>query len=220
MRTGNAGTSAGNEAGARDAWESVRAQSEIQFEPVALPEPEPPGWLQSLLEALAELLGPVGRFLAANWPVLKWVLLAAAIAALLYLLWTLLAPSLMSQRSKRNDDGSDHWVPDREQALALLEDADRLAETGRYDEAAHLLLQRSVDHLVEARPAWIEPSSTARGIAAIPALPEAARTAFATIAGRVERSLFALHALGEEDWQAARPAYSDFTLADLRDTRA
>jgi len=98
-------------------------------------------------------------------------------------------------------------------ALALLDEADRLAADGRFDEATHLLLQRSVGQIAEARPDLVEPSSTAREIAAQPALPEKARGAFAVIADRVERSLFALRRLSLEDWQAARAAYADFALA-------
>ena len=37
--------------------------------------------------------------------------------------------------------------------------------------------------------------------------------AFATIAERVERSLFALRTLSADDWHAARAAYADFALA-------
>jgi hypothetical protein len=44
-------------------------------------------------------------------------------------------------------------------------------------------------------------------------LPEAARRAFATIAGHVERSLFALRSLSADDWHAARSAYADLALA-------
>ena len=95
----------------------------------------------------------------------------------------------------------------------MLDDADRLAAEGRFDEATHLLLQRSVGQIAAARPEWLEPSSTAREIAALPALPEPARHAFGVIAERVERSLFALRRLGPDDWQAARAAYADFALA-------
>ena len=70
--------------------------------------------------------------------------------------------------------------------------------------------------LADARPDWLEPSSTAREIAALPALPQAARGAFAAIAVRVERSLFALRSLSAEDWHAARAAYADFALAAPR----
>ncbi len=106
-------------------------------------------------------------------------------------------------------------MPDRDEALALLEDADRLAAAGRFDEATHLLLRRSVSQIAGARPDWVHPASTAREIAAISALPDAARRAFALIAGRVERSLFALRALDAADWQAARAAYADFALQRL-----
>ena len=99
------------------------------------------------------------------------------------------------------------------EALALHDDADRLAAEGRYDEATHLLLKRSVGQIAAARPGLLEPSSTAREIAELPALSEAARGAFALIAGRVERSLFALRSLTADDWRAARAAYADFALA-------
>jgi hypothetical protein len=43
-----------------------------------------------------------------------------------------------------------------------------------------------------------------------------AREAFAIIAARVERSLFALRELDLGDWQASRAAYADFALQDFR----
>jgi len=200
---------------AAQGWEAVRSDSSIQYVPVQPPKtPEPPGWLRDLGQWLADLFAPLGRFLAESWPVLKWALLALAVAAVAYFLYQLIAPLFEKPgRSSAQDDGE--WVPRREEALALLEDADRLAAEGRFGEAAHLLLQRSIGHIADARPDWIEPSSTAREIAALPALPEAARMAFSAISTRVERSLFALHSLGADDWQAARGAYSDFALTSL-----
>ena len=196
-------------------WEAVRADETIQFAPVTMPEqPEPPGWLVRLLEAIGEFLAPIGRAFGMSWPVFKWVLLAFAIALLAYLVWRLLAP-LFSLKRARPEREEQHWSPDRADALALLEDADRLAAEGRYDEATHLLLRRSVGQIAAARPDWVEPSSTARELALLPALPDAARTAFAAIAERVERSLFALRSLGADDWQAAREAYAEFALQRL-----
>ena len=74
------------------------------------------------------------------------------------------------------------------------------------------MLQRSVGQIAELRPDLLRPSSTAREIAALPVLSDAAREAFAAIATRVERSLFALRRLDQADWQAARAAYSRFAL--------
>lgn len=199
---------------AETGWDAVRADDTIQFTPIDLPErQEPPGWLTALFEALGDLLAPIGRALGMSWPVFKWVLLGIGVLLAGYLLWRLLAP--VFDRTRRAAAEEPEWVPDRAEALALLEDADRLAAEGRYDEATHLLLQRSVGQIAAARPDWVEPSSTARELAALAALPEAARTAFTAIAERVERSLFALRSLGAEDWQAARDAYAEFALQRL-----
>jgi hypothetical protein len=46
----------------------------------------------------------------------------------------------MMQRWRRRESAAQEWAPTREEALALLEEADRLAAEGRYGEAAHLLL--------------------------------------------------------------------------------
>lgn len=204
----------GDDAILRD-WQAVRGDGSIQYGPVAPPEPaKTPEWLKRLFDLLGEVLGPVGRWLAAHWTPIRWGLIALGAAVALYLLWRLLAPALGWRRTAGPAQEED-WTPDRTAALALLEDAGALAAQGRFDEATHLLLQRSVGQIRDARPDWLEPSSTAREIAALPALPERARTAFATIAARVERSLFALRSLGAEDWQAARAAYADFALADF-----
>lgn len=210
-----AGDIAGEEAApVGDGWEAVRADETIQFTPVDLPErQEPPGWLTALFEALGDLFAPIGRALGLSWPVFKWVLLGLGVLLAGYLLWRLLAP--VFDRPRQSAAAEPEWAPDRAEALALLEDADRLAAEGRYDEATHLLLRRSVAQIAAARPDWVEPSSTARELAALAALPDAARTAFAAIAERVERSLFALRSLGAEDWQAAREAYAEFALQRL-----
>jgi hypothetical protein len=202
------------------AWEAVRADQAIQFAPVTVPkEPPPaPGWLDAVLRWLADALAPLGRALGMSWPVFKWVLLAIAVAAIAWLLWRMLSPAL-GWRPNRKPETEEAWAPVTGEALALLEDADALAARGLYDEATHLLLKRSVGQIAAARPDLVEPATTARELSAMGSLPDAARSAFATIAGRVESSLFALRALGAEDWQAARAAYADFALARLAERR-
>ncbi|MEO1489836.1 MAG: hypothetical protein AAFR88_10445, partial [Pseudomonadota bacterium] len=115
----------------------------------------------------------------------------------------------------QSDPSEPEWTPDASESRALLEDADKLAAEGRYDEAARLLLQRSVSQIATAKPDWVEPSSTARELAALPALSAAARSAFSVISEAVERSLFALHALNREEWERARGAYADFALSTI-----
>ncbi len=151
-----------------------------------------------------------------SWPVIQYVLIALALLCALFLLWRLVLEPLLERRRRPKVQAEPEWAPARAHAVALLEDADRLAAEGRYGEAAHLLLQRSVGHIGDARPGWLLPASTAREIASLPQLPERARTAFGIIAARVERSLFALRALDAADWQAARGAYAEFALQDFR----
>jgi hypothetical protein len=214
-----AGSTASQDA-ARD-WQALRDQSDIQFVPLkAAKPPETPDWLKHFAEWLNKLLknvfGPIGEGLGLSWPVMQTIGIALAILLVLALLWYLVIRPLLDARRPRAAAAEPEWAPDRDAAVALLADADRLAGEGRYGEAAHLLLQRSVHHIAEARPEWLQPASTAREIAVLPMLPERARQAFAAIASRVERSLFALRELDAADWQAARAAYADFALQRLQ----
>jgi len=198
-------------------WQQLHAGGDLQFAPLppAPPPAPPPGWLTSLLDALGHLLkalfGPVGRALGVGWPAMEWALAGIGVLVVLALLWRL-ARHLLAKRHAGTSAEPD-WIPTSHEAHSLLDEADRLASAGHFDEAAHLLLLRSVEHIAQARPLWLHPASTTREIAALAALPPAARTAFALIAARVEQSRFALRALGGEDWQAARAAYADFALA-------
>lgn len=210
------------------AWERLRDDGDVQFAPVEIPEitPPEPSWFEKALAQLfgwlAEVFAPVGQLLGAQWWWLQWALLALIVLFVLVLVWRSFAPGTARQRRAAAADALEEWHPEAAASLALLEDADALAAQGRFDEATRLLLQRSVGQIAAARPEWVEPSSTARELAALPALPDAARTAFRTIAERVERSLFALRALDRADWEAARAAYADFALARLnvRERRA
>lgn len=212
-------TAAGEQDFARH-WQALRADGDIQFAPLAQPKaPEPPGWLEALFRFLGRLLKPVGDALAAlgellgmTGPALAWILGALVAALIAWLLIRMILDSRLTLRRKTDDGEAAGWTPDHAHAQALLEDADALAAQGRFDEATHLLLRRSVQQIATARPGLLEPSSTAREIAVLPALPAPARSAFTIIADRVERSLFALRSLSAEDWHAARAAYADFAL--------
>ena len=203
-------------------WQALRDDADIQFAPVKPPEKiETPDWFKQLSEFLGDLFSPLGdgltalgRAIGVSGQVLTWLAVAIGVAVLAYLVWRLLASYQLRRRDA--EQAAPEWTPDAGEALALLEDADRLAAEGRYDEATHLLLKRSVGQIAAARPDLLEPSSTAREIAELPALPQAARGAFTTIAERVERSLFALRSLSAEDWHAARAAYAEFALTAPR----
>jgi len=203
------------ETGAR-AWQAARSMSDIQFAPVpdvTTPPPQPPEWLLVIMRFLAKLFAPLGKWLGQGWGTIEIGLLALTACAVLWLAWTLLWPLW---RDRRKAAPAQDWAPERGAALALLEDADRLAAEGRFDEAARLLLTRSVHQIARARPQWLTPSSTAREISAIREMPLPAKQAFGEIAHLVERSLYALRSLAAEDWTRARAAYAEFALADLK----
>ncbi len=210
-------------------WEHLRADPEVQFAPVTIPDrpPPEPSWLakqiDKLFSWLGDLLAPIGQALAASWWWLQWVLLGLVALFVVVLLVRLYDPAFF-RFGKRNKAAAtadvEPWRPDAATSQALLDDADRLAAEGRYDEATHLLLQRSVAHIAATRPDWVEPSSTARELAGLPALPPPARAAFSVIAGRVEASLFALRALERSDWEAARAAYAEFALSRIDGARS
>ncbi|KPF90394.1 hypothetical protein IP81_15240 [Novosphingobium sp. AAP83] len=210
-----ANTSSDDAAAAEKAWASLRDAGDIQFAPVP-PDPAPvvPEWLKAIGRFLDWLLSPFGQMLGVNWGWIEMALLISAGLGVAWIAWALLWPMWRDRKGRIKAVAPD-WTPAREEALALLEDADRLAAEGRYDEAAHLLLQRSIGQIARARPDWLSPSSTAREIGAIMALPQSARHAFAEIAGLVERARYALRRLNAEDWSAARAAYARFALERL-----
>jgi hypothetical protein len=223
--TGDSVAATGADTFAKD-WRALRGEDDIQFAPLDIPkQAEPPEWLKSLgeflewlLSPLGDLLSGIGQILGLSGTVVMWLGVALVVLFVGVLVWRHVVP--LVGRERPASDATPDWAPDTGEALALLEDADRLAAEGRYDEATHLLLKRSVGHIAAARPDLLEPSSTAREIAQLPALSEAARGAFALIAGRVERSLFALRSLSADDWNAARAAYADFALAARRNALA
>ena len=204
----------------RESWEAVRDDPDIQFEEVVFDlQPPEPSWLTEMLQAIGDFLamifGPVGGAVGTAWPVLQWVLLGIAIVFALYLIARTFGPLARKSNEAKAPAQDPGWAPSESDSMALLEEADRLAAEGRFDEATHLLLRRSVGQIAEARPDWVDPSSTSRELAALPALSDAARSAFEVISDRVERSLFALRSLDRSDWEAARSAYAKFALAKL-----
>jgi hypothetical protein len=104
------------------------------------------------------------------------------------------------------------WRPERQQALVLLSEADSLAKGGRFAEAAHLLLLRSVEQIAAKQPTAVKPALTSRDIAAQPSLPRDVSEAFGMITAAVERSLFAGRGIDATEWSRCRAAYADAAL--------
>ncbi len=190
----------------------MRGDGSIQFTPdFARPPDPPPEWWSDFLRWLGNVLEPIVQALAAGWPWLSKLLLVALVVGVAALLWVILAPYIADWRERRAGVQPD-WVPDQAQARVLLEEADRLAAEGRFDEAAHLLLYRSIEDIAATRPDLLRPSTTTREIGAFDALSQRARQAFGVIAGHVEASFFARRPLDRNAWDSSREAYRAFAL--------
>jgi hypothetical protein len=188
------------------AHERLLQDHSLQFDRVSMKIPEPPEWLRWLGEALEKLA-----------PVLKWtfwIALGLLVALILYFiareLMRLGRPRARADKPVVLTDGE--WRPDAQAARDLLAEADALAARGLYAEAAHVLLLRSVQDIEKRQPRALRVSLTTREIAALKALPEAARPAFAAIGRVVERSLFGGAPVGEADFADCRQAYEAFAL--------
>ena len=220
-------------AGAADkleaAHDALKADPSIQFSlPAVPPPPEPPRWFLALAEWLSDVLGPVGRLIgwigsfmpdAPYARLLLWTVLAIALAALALAIYQRLRHGewrLPRRRRARSVDPGEEdeetWSPEAAPARSWLREADALAAQGRYAEAVHHLLFRSIEDIGRRRPRLVRPALTSRELAAAEVLPPPARSLFARIAGLVERSLFGGRAVEEGDWVAARAAYADLVL--------
>lgn len=187
------------------------AEGRIQF---ALPgaekppsDPEWTKWLERHLKPVFQWLGHQGPALR----VLFWAIVAVLTFFLSRALWRRFGHLL--GRKPDVDRGPDPvWRPERAAVRALLADADRLAAEGRFEEAAHLLLLRSVDQIAARRPGAVRPALTSRELAAAPVLPGDVRTAFAAIARAVEASWFGAAPLAADAWARCRAAYEEVAL--------
>jgi hypothetical protein len=202
------------EAALRAAHQRLLQDGRIQFSLPQYQEREPsppPDWLRQLLNFLGDIIGAGGPL----FRIVFWAGLALIVALLLYMIGRSLLgadwPDFFRRKPKAAP-AEPEWRPDEAQARVLLDDADRLAAEGRYAEAAHLLLYRSLDDIRGHRPRLIQPAVTSRELAAHDALPPAARSAFSAIARIVEHSFFGGLPVDADGYRDCRKAYEEFAF--------
>lgn len=200
-------------AGAADrvavAHQSLLRESDLQFEFEAQPPPpELPEWLLAFFRFLASLQ-PV-------FEVLFWVAIAALVAVIVYFVAREVIRHYRRQVPKASGvgDGAPDWRPPVARARALLSDADRLAAEGRFAEAVHLLLFRSIEDIDARRPHAVKPALTSRDILDLQGLPVLARQALSRLVGAVELSFFGGRPVGAADFATCRRAYEEFAFPD------
>lgn len=186
------------------AHEALLKTRGVQFDFASFKEPERPAWLDGLVEIL--------KFIA---PVMPYILAGGLIVGIAMVLYFILREVLPDLGSKKRlaVPGTD-WRPEPEKAQALLDDADTLARAGRFEEAIHLLLFRSIEDLAGRRPGMVKPALTSRDIAALETLPPDARGAFARLAQAVETTFFGGRSAGEAAFGEARADYQAFAFAE------
>jgi len=176
----------------------------LQLDFKAAPKPPPtPEWLEALF-----------RFLSAFGPVMQFLFWGGLALGAALIVWFVAREVVMSRRREAPPAAPTDWRPEPAAARALLEEADRLAAAGRFGEAIHILLFRSIEDLAGRRPGLVRPALTSRDIAGLDAMPPPARGAFARIAERVERSFFGGRAADAEDFAQARGDYEAFAFAE------
>lgn len=165
-----------------------------------------PNWLKSLLGAL----GPIVK-------IIFYVGMAAIAASILYFLLRALKGVDMKNLGRKNakgETGDDVIIslkPDTETSRTLLEEADALASEGKYAQALHLLLFRSIEDIQMRRKRRLSTALTAREIGELDDLPPKPRKALAPIIELVEQSFFGGREASAENWATGRRAYEAFT---------
>ncbi len=206
---------------------ALKADPTVQFTlQRAPPPPRPPEWLLQFIKWLGHALEPIGRFFRwidafmPNWPfarIFLWGLVAVVVVLILWGVYQRIRygewrmPTRIGLRATAVAE-EEAWAPEAAPAREWLREADAMAAAGRYAEAVHHLLFRSIDDIARRRPRLVRPALTSRELSASEALPPPARDLFAGIARLVERSLFGGRPVDAQDWAGARAAYSDFAL--------
>jgi hypothetical protein len=156
--------------------------------------------------------GDIGRTLA-------WTLLAVLGLVLLAALIRNMGGFTRNVRRKQSPaDAAARPTP-----LALtrpLTESERLAASGDYGEAIHILLLETLSELGTRIPGSVQRSWTSREILARSALAEEARGALSLLVHTVEASLFGHADAGPEEYDRSREAFAAFVKAVRRGARA
>jgi hypothetical protein len=139
-------------------------------------------------------------------PELLWFIVALAVIILLYSFRDLI-PLLRPRGGELPEAdviSAGAMGSDPEVALAA---ADELARQGRYGDAMHLLLLRSLAQLRVRLEEPFADSLTSREILRSARLPKTAREPLCDVVGRVEWAYFGEHPAEHEDYQACRTSF-------------
>ncbi len=206
---------------ARAAHEALLKQQDLQFErpdkppPPPAPMPEPQG-VNPFFQWLANLFNSIGGGMA-------WLFYIACAAVVIGVAYFLFGEALRARFGWKKPEprGQETTAeidirPDAEDARTLLEEADALARQGKFAEAVHLLLFRSIQDIQKRLANGVPKSMTSREIGVMDALPDRARVSLSPIIRIVEASHFGGNPVDEAGWTLARRSYDEFAFGAVK----
>lgn len=195
----------------KSAHEELLSDSSFEFDFTEQPKPKP---RTNSDNAFFKFLGELFEVLG---PILKVLFYGLVIGIVAYIAYLIISEAIKLKRShvpkvKTSAPVIPAYQPRAEDARIILDDVDALAAQGRYDEAVHTLLLRSIQDIRKKRPKSVPRALTSREISVLDILSLKAQQAFKQIGDRVEVSHFGGAPLDEEAFKQSRKAYEDFAF--------
>lgn len=191
-----------------DAFQSVKNDKTFQFDLESASELPELGWLENFFAAIVNFIASISSILEAIFLIGVGCVLAFILYAIAKAIYETRLSSKLTEPIKEIQE--ELYTPDQKRAQILLDEVDALADAGRYDEAVHQLLYRSIQDIDNTRPNVIRKSFTSREIATLSFLSPETRQAFTAISLVVEACFFGAKSIGRAEFEACRAAYSQF----------
>lgn len=192
------------------AYRAVKRDDAYQYE---LADPIPRRPPSAFEKALGRFFDVIFSFLAPLLEIIFWLGLGVLGMGALYLIGRAVYETRFAVPKKETEESPEVplYQPAQAQARILLDEVDKLAAEGRYGEAVHTLLFRSIQDIDRNRPNVVHRSLTSREIGSLSVLTAKARTAFSTIAGVSELAHFGGISVNKSGFETARSAYAELT---------
>jgi hypothetical protein len=163
---------------------------------------------------------PMGGALGGIAEILLWM--TVGVVVIMAVIWV-----VQALRYRQADEAVAEPGPGDEGAAARaamvarpLGDAEALAAQGRFGEAIHALLLRTIEGLARSLPTGLPRSLTSREIIGRVPMPESARNALSGLVAAVELSYFGTSVPGAAEYQACRARFQEFAQAYVRGAAA
>ena len=191
-------------------YRKIKRDDAYQFE---LAEPIPRRPPSAFSKGLGRFINAIFSFIAPLLQIAFWLGVIGLASGAVYLILRAIYETrfVKTPKKKESEPEIPLYQPAEAQARILLEEVDKLAAEGRYGEAVHTLLFRSIQDIDRNRPNVVRRSLTSREIGKLSVLTREARTAFSTIAGVSELAHFGGVAVNKSGFETARSAYAELT---------